>query len=498
VRQLLTESVLLSVLGGALGLGLSVALTRLLVALMPDFYVPNEARIEINGYVLLFCLVTAMLTGIIFGLVPALHSSRMNLADALKEEGKGHSSGHGGFFRSSLVVAEVAFSVVLLISAALTIRSFVALLHVNPGFRVDHVVVANLTRPAARYPTLARRNQFDRELLERIQHLPGVEAAEMGNGGAPFGGANSTYSIDGRVGASPRNIELNLVSPDYLKAMGISLLQGRMLDSDDVSGGRHFAVINQAAAKLWPAGQDPIGREIQADLMDGKKFPSSVFSPPNPAVNFTVVGICGNTRNNGLTAEPLPTVFIPYSLLSPPERVLIIRTGGEVSGLLNAVRSEVRSMDPQLALADAGTFEEAISSETVQPRFTMVLFSLFGGLGLALAVAGIYCVLSYLVSQRTREIGVRIALGAQRWDVLRLVASDGGQLVILGLLLGLLGGIGAARVLASQLELFHVGAGDLISFLGVVSLLAIVGALACWLPARRAANLDPMQALRHE
>jgi len=498
IRQLLTESVLLSVLGGMLGLGLSVALTRLLVVLMPSFYVPNEARIEVNGYVLLFCLATAMLTGIAFGLAPALQLSRPNLADALKAEGKGHSSGHGGFLRSGLVVAEVAFSVILLVGAALTIRSFVALQQIDPGYHMHHIVMANFTRPTARYSTLAVRNQFDQELLGRIQGLPGVEAADIGNGGVPYTGPDSSYSIDGRAGPKSQAIGINLISPGYLKMMGTPLRRGRMLDSDDVLHERHFLVINETAAKLWPQGEDPIGRQIQVDLFKGDDLPSTVLEAPDRSADFTVVGICGDTRNNGLTSKTQPAVLVPYTLIAPPDRVIAMRTGGEVTGLMNAVREQVRQMDSQLPLRNIRSIEESVQSETVQPRFTMLLFSLFGALGLGLAVVGIYCVLSYLVSQRTREIGVRMALGAQRWDVLRLVGKDGGQLVVLGLLLGLIGSIGTARLLASQIDLFKVGAGDLVSFLGVVAILTGVCALACWLPARRAASLDPMQALRHE
>jgi predicted permease len=498
VRQLLTESVLLSVLGGALGLGLSTGLTRLLLVLMPDFYIPNEARIEVNGYVLLFCLVTAMVTGIVFGLAPALQSSKPDLARSLKEDSRGHSSSHGGLLRSGLVAAEVAFSVMLLVSAALTIRSFIALQHVDPGYRMHHVVMANFTRPAAKYPTLAGRNQFDQELLERIQRLPGVEAADIGNGGVPYTGPDSTYSIDGRAGPKTQSLGINLISADYLKTMGMPLLRGRMLDENDISHGRHFVVINQAAAKLWPQGEDPIGRQIQVDIFKGGDLPSSVLMPPDSSADFTVIGICGDTRNNGLTSQTQPAVLAAYTLIAPPDRVIAMRTGAQVTGLMNAVREQVRQMDPQLPLRNVRSIEDAVQSETVQPRFTMVLFSLFGALGLALSVAGIYCVLSYLVSQRTREIGVRMALGAQRWDVLRLVVTDGGELVILGLLLGLVGSIGAARLLANQIELFNVGAGDLPSFLGVAVILISISALACWIPARRAARVDPMVALRHE
>jgi putative ABC transport system permease protein len=493
VRQLLTESVLLSLVGGLLGLACAFALTRLLVVLMPGSYVPNESRIELNGYVLWFCVLVSMLTGIVFGLVPAWQSSRPDLTEALKDEGRGSSSARGGVFRAGLVVAEVAMSVVLLVSAALTIRSFLALHNVDPGFRVDHVITVNLTLPAARYPTLARRNQFDQELLDRLEHLPGVEAVDLGNGGLPFGGPQSGCSIRGQADSASPQVKLNLVAADHLKTLGIRLLRGRMLDRDDISRLDHCAVINEAAAKLWPAGEDPLGRQISVDILKGD---GSVLFPSNSSPEVTVIGVCADTRNDGLTQDAFPAVLVPYTLVAPPDRTLAVRCHGDMGALMKAVRGQIRQIDPQLPVGGMGTMEEALLDQSVQPRFTMVLFSVFAGFGLALAAAGIYCVLSYLVSRRTREIGVRMALGAQRGDVLGLILKDGGRLAGLGIVLGTLASIAAARLLASQIELFHVSATDFVSFAGVVLLLGIVCALACWLPARRATKVDPMEALR--
>jgi putative ABC transport system permease protein len=496
VRQLLTESVLLSVIGGVLGLAFAVTLTRLVVMLMPSFYVPNEARIEINGYVLLFCIVISMLTGIVFGLVPALQSSRPNLTDALKDEGQGHGRAHGGRLRASLVVAEVAVSVVLLVSAALTVRSFLALERIDPGFHAEQVITVGLTLPSSRYATLDQRNLFGQELLERVQRLPGVKAAELGNGGLPFGGPESPYSINGQSGSESQPIIVNLVAADYLKTVGVRLLRGRMLDQDNILRPDRFAVINEAAAKLWPAGEDPVGRQLRLDLLKGPG--GAVLFPSNSSPDFTVIGVCADTRNDGLTSKPRPAVLVPYTLVAPPDRTLAIRTEADSTLLMKAVREQIRLMDPQLPIRNLRTFEDALRDQTVQPRFTMALFSLFAVFGLALATAGIYSVLSYLVSQRTREIGVRMALGAQRRDVLGLILKDGGRLAGLGILLGTLASLAAARLLASQIELFGVAATDLVSFLGVVLLLSLVCALACWLPARRATKVDPMTALRYE
>jgi putative ABC transport system permease protein len=495
VRQLLTESVLLSVLGGALGLIMATGLTRMLVLLMPGFYVPNEARIEMNGYVLLFCMAVSVLTGIAFGLAPALQSSRTDLTDALKDEGRSAGSARGSRFRAGLVVAEVAISVVLLITAGLTTRSFIALENLDPGFHAEHVVTIDFTLPAARYSTMSQRSQFCAQLLERVQHLPGVEAVELGNGGLPFGGPQTAYSIEGKSGGELLPM-INLVSADYLKTMGIPLLRGRRLAQQDILRSEPLAVINEAAAKLWPAGEDPIGRQIHVDLL--QQSGGGILFSSNTSPDLTVIGVCANVRNDGLTSAPRPALLIPYTLVAPPDRTLAVRALGNPVALMNAVREQAKLMDPQLPLRNERTIQQALEDFTVQPRFTMVLFSLFGVFGLGLATVGIYGVLSYSVTQRTREIGVRMALGAEQWDVLGLILRNGGQLAGLGILLGGLASLPAARVVASQIELFNVSPIDLVSFFAVILLLSVVSAAACWLPARRAARVDPMVALRHE
>lgn len=499
VRQLLTESVLLSGLGGALGLAFAVALTRLIVALMPGFYVPNEARIEVNGYVLFFCVTVALVTGIAFGLVPALQATRPNLSDALKDGRAASGSARGGVFRSGLVVIEVALSVVLLVSAGLTIRSFLALQNLDFGFQPDNVVTADVVLPRSRYATLERRNQFAQELLERVARLPGVQSAQIGNGGAPFGGPQSGYEINGQAGAESQRMTVNLVSPDYLKTMGITLRRGRMIDADDVRRAARVAVINEAAAKLWPAGEDPLGRQFRIDLLRGS--PGPVFFPTNSSPELIVVGICADTLNNlnnGLSSETLPTALIPFTLVAPSGRTLMIRSQGEPAALFNAVRAEVAAMDAQLPLGNTRTIGQSLTEQRAQPRFTMTLFSLFAAVGLALATVGLFSVLSYLVTRRTREIGVRMALGARRGDVLGLILKDGGRLAGLGILVGTIASIGAARVVGSQVELFNVTSTDPVSFVAVIALLGFVAMAACWLPARRAARVDPMVALRTE
>ena len=496
VRQLLTESVLLSILGGVLGLIFAVAITKLMVVLMPGFYVPNEARIEVNGLVLLFCVAVSMLTGIAFGLVPALQSSRPDLTEALNDEGRGSSPARSGRLRSALVVTEMALSVVLLVSAGLTIRSFLALQRVDLGFQPERVVTVNFTLPESRYSTLEERNRFGQELLERVQELPGVQAVELGNGGLPFGGPRSPYSISGQSGPEGQPVTVNLVSSGYLQTLGIALVRGRMFDEVEVVRGDRYAVVNETAARLWPDGEDPIGRQIRLNLLHQPGGP--VLVPTNSSPDVTVIGVCADTRNDGLTRDSRPAVLVPYTLLGPPDRTLAIRAHGELTALVNAVREQVRLMDSELPVRNVRTMEEAVQSETIQPRFTMALFSLFAGFGLTLSALGIYSVISYLVTRRTREIGVRMALGAQRRDVLAMILKDGGRLAGLGILVGTIASVVAARLVASQVELFNVRSIDPVSFLSVIVLLSLVAVVACWLPARRAARVEPMEALRSD
>jgi putative ABC transport system permease protein len=496
VRQLLTESVLVSLLGGLLGLLFAFWITSAMVALMPGFYVPNEARIEVNRYVLFFSLIISALTGILFGLMPALQSSRPNLVEALKDESRGSAASVGGKTRSLLVIAEVALSVVLLVSAGLTIRSFIALQKVELGFRPERVMTVGLPLPPKRYATRDQRNHFAQELLERARNLPGVQAATIGNGGLPFGGAQSPFSIEGQTDVETRQIMLQLVSADYLRTAGIPLRQGRMLTEQEINSSQNVAVINEAAARFWPVGENPIGRRLRLDLLEKPGGP--VLTSTNASPYVTIVGVVGNTRNDDLRNDPQPAVLLPYTLLAPPGRTLAIRTRGDPKLLMNALRTQVREMDKEQPVNGPTTFEEEVGFRIAQPRFIMALFSLFATLGLALAMAGIYSVLSYFVSMRTREIGVRMALGARRGDVLRLIFKTGGRLVGAGLVVGVIASFGVAKVLGSQVELFQVTTADPVSFLGVTILLTAVAIVACYIPARRATKVDPMDALRYE
>ena len=497
VRQLLTESVMLALLGGLLGLLFAYGITRLMVTLMPSNFVPNESRIEVNILVLFFCVGVSLLTGILFGLAPALQSSRQNLVEALKDEGRGSTASAGGKTRASLVIVEVALAVVLLVSASLTIRSFIALQKVELGFQPEQVMAVGLPLPPKRYATMEQRNRFAHDLLERVKNIPGVIAATIGNGGLPFGGPQSVYAIDGQADSEVRRITMNAVAAGYLDTLGIPLRRGRMLTEHEINTADRVAVINEAAGKLWSSGEDPIGRRIRLNELEKPGRPD-ILTPANASPYVTIVGVVGNTRNDDLRTDTQPVVLIPYTLLAPPGRTLAIRAQSNPKMLVSALRAQVREMDSEQPLSTPLTLDEILGFRTAQPRFTMMLFSLFAALGLMLTLAGIYSVLSYLVSMRTREIGVRMALGARPADILQLIMRAGGRLVGVGIIIGVFFSVVTVRLLGSQLNLFQVTNTDPVSFLGVVLLLTVVAAFACFIPARRATKVDPMVALRYD
>jgi putative ABC transport system permease protein len=498
IRQLLTESVLLSVVGGMLGVLFALGATRLIVALIPPDYVPNEARITINGYVLLFSLGVSMLTGILFGLAPALRSSRPDLVGTLKDGGGGATgSVHGRAMRSWLVVAEISLSVILLAGASLAVRGFVQVLHTDPGFQPERVLRIDMTLAPKRYPTWQQRNALDRNLLESVTNLPGVQAAEIGNEGLPYTGWQSSFTIGGQPRADGRKVALALISSRYPQTLGIPLKRGREFTETEIESGMRVALINESAARLWPAGQDPVGRSMQIDdLAQPPDNPQIVIAAPGMAAGVTIVGVIGDIRNAGLADPAFPAVYLPYTLYAPPQRELAVRTAGDPLAIVNAVRLKARDLDKDLAIGKPHTLDERLGEETQQPRFNMALFSTFAGLGLVLAAIGIYSVISYNVTQRVQEIGVRMALGAKRGDILRLILIMVARLASLGLAIGLIGSLLVERLV--RFQMFAKTSFGVAPLATIVLLLAAVALLAAWLPAARAGNLDPVTALRHE
>ena len=491
LRQLLTESVLLSLAGGALGVLFAFGAIRSIVGLMPEFYVPNESRVAINIPVLAFSLGLSVLTGIVFGLVPALQTSKPDLTDALRAGRSTGAGAHGGRTRNLLVVIEVALSVVLLVSAGLTARTFFVLQNMDAGIKTDRVLIVGVPLPQNKYTTLDQRNLFAQQLLDRVGALPGVEAATFG---LPFGGAQSPFTIVGQVTDDSRRIAINLVGADHLRTFGIPLRGGRMFDASEVRRGDRVAVINEAAVKLWPTGENPIGARLRLGVLE--RPPARPLADTTRPPEVTIVGVIANTRNAGLRADPTPAVAMPYSIVAQSQRTLAVRGGGDPNLLLNPVRAQVRAMDADQPLGRPITLGEILGEEVIQPRFTMALFSAFAVLGLILAASGIYSVLSFHVTRRTHELGVRLALGAPRRHVLGLTLTMGGRLVLIGLVIGVAASLASTRLLRSQL--FGVQPADPLAYAAVAVVLGLVALVACYIPARRAAGVDPMVALRQE
>lgn len=499
LRQLLTESVVLSVAGGILGIVFAIGLTRAITVLMPEFYTPNEARITVNWYVLAFSLGVSVLSGILFGMAPAFYSSRENLTDSLREGSRGSGASVGGNrTRSALVVAEVALSVILLSGAVLAIRGYVKLMQVDLGFQPGGVLSAGLPLPKERYATVEARNQFTRAVEQRLRTLPGVEAFCLGNGGLPFGGPRSRFTIDGQPIQGVDRIVVGLVGEGYIETMGVRLLRGRSFTETEVERGDRIAFVNEAAAKLWPRGQDAVGRHVQMDLLAKAPGPDVLLLPGDSTL--TVIGVISDTRNQGLTEVTAPAIYVPYTLIAPNGRQLLVRAKGDPMQLLNAVRREIQAVDKDQALARPVTLEERVGLETVQPRFNLALFTFFAALGVILAAAGIFSVISYNVTQRTHEIGVRMALGATQTNIAGYVLGMGGRLIAIGLVMGLGAAFALVRTLQARVhtDTFDLSLFDSLSSFGVVALLSLVGLLACYLPARRAAELNPTIALRQD
>jgi putative ABC transport system permease protein len=492
LRQLLTESVLLSLAGGVLGILFAFGAIRAIVALMPENYVPNESRVTINLTVLGFALAVSAITGVISGLVPALQASKTDTSQVLSAGRSTGAGKHGARTRAALVIAEVALAVVLLVCASLTVRAFLALQSVDSGLQADRVLLMNVPMPQPRYRTRDQRNAFARDLEQRLRNLPGVDAVSFG---FPGSGRPSAFTVAGQNRDDARRLGVAFAGAGHLRTYGIPLRRGRMFDAGEVERGDRVAVINEAAAALWPAGQDPIGKQLRLALL--AQPPPPLLIDVSRGAEVTIVGVIADTRNEGLREKTAPSVLLPYSILGTPQLLLAVRAAsGDPMQLLNPVRSEVRAMDEEQPLGRPITLSEVFGQDVVQPRFTMAMFATFAGLGLALAAVGIYSVLSFHVSRHTHELGLRMALGAPRRQVLGLMLGMGARLVLAGLGIGLVASIAATRLL--QHQLFGVRPTDPIAYVAVFAVLAAIAFLACYLPARRAAAVDPMVALRQD
>jgi len=477
-RQLLTESILLALIGGMVGVLFAAwAVPALLTLSPPD--ISNFKHIGLNSEVLGFSVVVSVLSGILFGLAPAFHASRENLSGSLKEGERGSTSSRGRT-RSALVVAEVGLSLVLLISAGLIVKSFVRLMNVDPGFDSDRLLVFGVGLPPSAAP--AQQDAFYQQVQDRIEAVPGVQSA-----GAisrlPLSGGNSDRSFKVPGSDKDYSADIRVSTPDYFHTMGIPLLKGRNFTEQDAHGSIGVAVVNETLARIVFPGQDPIGKYI----LD--------FGPAKDKLQ--IVGVIGNVRHEGLETDPRPEVYLPFGQAHWPSVFMVVRSKTtDPLALTSGVQNAVWRVNKDVPLSNLRTMQDVIARSVLRRRFTTLLLAIFAGLAMLLAAVGLYGVMSYTVSQRRHEIGIRMALGAQKADVLKLVVKQGMSLVTLGVALGVIVSAGTTRLMSGLL--FGVSATDPLVFGGIAALLASVALAANYVPARRAAKVDPMVALRYE
>ena len=491
VRQLLVESLLLATGGAAVGTLLAWGGLKSLVALMPQEIIPAESVIQLNTPVLAFTLGVAMLTALVFGLVPALKAARKDINDPLRDSGKGVSGGfRHGRLRDAVVVLEVGLSLMLLVAAGLLMRSFVALRDVKLGLQPDHIFVARLPLPVDRYKTADQVAGFYRPLLQRLKALPGVLEATETSTLPPYGGIPSDIEIPGKTHAEKWNAMFQLVSEGYFPVLKIQFVDGRSFTEAEVTGARKLAVVNQTFVKKYLGTENPIGRQVKiAQLAD---FDDAVKEPI-----FEIIGLVADAKNRGLQDPPEPEIWVPFTVTGSAFRGILVRTAKEPMAMMNAVEHEIWATDRNVALAFTGTLEGYISQFSYAgPRFGFFLMTIFGSIGLLLVTIGVYSVLAYTTARRTHEIGIRMALGAEGSDVQGMVIRMGLRLVGIGVAIGLIVSLAIGRVIATQL--WGVSAYDPWTLVCVPALLLITGIVACWLPARRAASVDPLVALRYE
>jgi putative ABC transport system permease protein len=478
LRQLLTESVLLALLGGGLGLLLAVVAVPSLLALSPPD-IRAFKQIGINREVLAFSFLTSVVCGVAFGLIPALQSSRSNPNQFLKEGGRG-STANRGRTRSALVIFEVGLSLVLLVGAGLLVKSFARLMDVSPGFDPDGLLTLNLALPSSTGP--ARQLAFYQQVLQRLQALPGVRAVGAVSR-LPLAGGNSSrsFNVPGREKGYEADIRVS--TPDYFRTMEIPLLKGRGFSDSDILSSPNIVIVNEVLARTVFPGQDPIGKQI------------TNFDQGN--LTLQIVGVVGNVRHAGLDAEPHAEIYQLLGQAQWPSMFVAIRSAtSDATSVTLAAQNAVWSVDKDVPLANVRTMRDLIANSVQRRRFSMLLLTIFAGVAMLLAATGLYGVMSYSVAQRTKEIGVRMALGARRPSVLALVVKQGMLLVLMGIAAGTILSLAMTRLISGML--FGISATDPLTFAGVAALLGAVAFLANYLPALRAASVDPMVALRYE
>jgi putative ABC transport system permease protein len=488
VRQLLTESVVLGLLGGAAGLMLATLSTDLLQTLAPA-ELPRLSDITIDRQVLAYAAGASVFTSLLFGLVPALHASRRDSGGHLKEGGRTGTDGRrGGRVRAALAVGELAIALVLLVGAGLLIRSFIALNSEDPGFATRGVLALGLRLPPAAYGESARTIDFYEQLIERLEALPGVESAGAGSSlllsRLP---ASASINIEGRppLAANARNIPVpyDSVTPGYFSTLQIPLRRGRMFTRADGAQSQQVVMVNETFARRFFPGEDPLGRRVTFE------------NPSRPGTRWqTIVGVVADTKRGGFEREPWAETYFPMRQAPDPQAFVLLRTNGDPIALIAAAQAAVWSIDRNLAIASIRTVPELLAQRELNRRFTTLLLGVFASVALVLAIVGTYGVIADATAQRTQEIGIRIALGADRRMILRMVLISGLRIAATGLAIGVFGALALTHVLSGLL--FGVGARDPLTFVVVPGALLVVTLAACWIPARRAMQVEPVIALR--
>jgi putative ABC transport system permease protein len=491
-RQLLTESVLLAMLGGVIGLLIAAWGSDVLLKLNP-IEIPRLDNLSVNAPILAFTLGVSLLTGLIFGIVPALSASRSDLNRSLKEGGRDSQAG-GGRIRGALVIAEVAIALVLLLGAGLLLKSFMRLQHIDAGFNPRNVLTFNLQLPFSSYRDWRQVSELYSGLIARLKSLPGVQSADAAGFLPLEGGWPTKFLIQGRppVQGEEPVAQHRPVSEGYFQTMGIPLLGGRRFDDRDHADAPGVVIVNEALRRRYFPNEDPVGKRITTLSRQygplGRVMPASL--------EMEIVGVVGDEKNSSLSKTAEPAIYFSHRQFSYRSMSVVVRVTAAPLSLVKAVQNEVWTLDRNLPVSNVKTMEQRLGEAIAQPRFSALLLGLFAALALLLAAVGIYGVISYTVQQRTHEIGVRISLGASAGAILKLVIGRGLALTLMGVGLGLLGAFGLTRLISGLL--YDVRATDPLIFIAMPALLALAALLACYIPARRASKVDPLVALRCE
>ena len=483
IRQMLTESVLLGTAGGALGLLFATWGVRILLQFTPQD-VPRLEGVGVDRWTLLFTLLASLLTGVLFGLAPAWHARALNLTGTLREGGRSIAGmTRIRRFRSALAIAEISLAVVLLIGSGLMLKSFQKLSEVNPGFNAENLLTMAVALQFVHYQDPARQVAFFDQTLEKIRALPGVVSAGACTSLPPaYIQQGMGFTIEGQAVDSAKQPPSALympATPGYLEALGVPILRGRNVNSGDTSQSSGVVVINQTLAKQFFGGEDPLGRRMNLG-----------------GISRQIVGVAGDARYEGLGTEIGPQVYVPYSQSPYPGMRVVVRTSVDPMSLTGSIREQIQSVDSEEGPTRVATMNQLLAQSVAQPRFNAFLIGLFAIIAFVLAAVGVYGVISYDVTQRTSEIGIRLALGAQVSDIYRLILKHGALLTFIGLLLGLAGAVGLTRSLTTLL--FEVEPTDIATYVLVSVMIVLVSLAACVVPSRRATKVDPLEALRHE